>query len=55
MNNVHQNDSIYTNQLLQERYVLPEEVANYATLLVSKASNMIVDDIIYIRRKRNNR
>lgn len=41
-------DSIYTDQTSLERYTMPEEVAEYANLLVSELGNTIIGDIIYM-------
>lgn len=43
-----QGDSIYTDQTKLERYTMPEEVAEYAIMLVSDLGNTIIGDIIYM-------
>lgn len=40
--------SIYTNQTPNERYTLPEEIAEYAALLVSSLGDTIVGDTIFM-------
>ena len=45
---VSEGDSIYPEDNEVGRYVMPDEVATYAKLLVSEAGNMIVGDTIYI-------
>jgi enoyl-[acyl-carrier-protein] reductase (NADH) len=41
-------DSIYTTLNPINRYTMPEEVAEYALLLVSSLGNTIVGDTIYM-------
>nr|MBP3258869.1 SDR family oxidoreductase [Bacilli bacterium] len=41
-------DSIYTTENSNERYVMPEEVANMSKMLVSSAGDMIVGETIYM-------
>lgn len=41
-------DSIYTNQTPLARYTLPEEVAEYAVLLVSDLGKTIIGDTLYM-------
>lgn len=45
---VSEGDSIYTEDNEVGRYVMPNEIAMYAKLLVSDAGNMVVGDTIYI-------
>lgn len=47
-------DSIYTTDNPMHRYILPEEISIYATLLVSSLGDMIVGDTIYISGGRGN-
>ena len=42
------NDSIYTNENVLKRYIMPEEVAEYALLLVSQLGRLIIGDTIYV-------
>lgn len=42
------NGSIYTNQTLSERLTLPEEVAEYACMLVSPLGNTIVGQTLFM-------
>lgn len=46
MLNYEEGDSIYTEENTNLRYIMPEEVANIAVLLVSDAGNMIVGETI---------
>lgn len=46
MLNYHEGDSIYTEENTNLRYIMPEEVANIALLLVSDTGNMIVGETI---------
>ena len=48
MQDYQNGDSIETNQNLIERYTMPEEVAEYALLLVSDLGNTIIGDTIYM-------
>ena len=41
-------DDIYNGYALSGRYIMPEEIANLAVLMVSDMGNMIVGDSIYI-------
>lgn len=41
-------DSIYTEDNKNHRYILPTEIASYATLMVSGLGDMIVGDTLYI-------
>lgn len=45
---VKDGDSIYTDDNLIGRYIMPDEVATYAKLLVSELGNMVVGDTVYI-------
>lgn len=45
---VKEGDSIYTTDNEVGRYVMPNEVATYALLLVSDLGNMVVGDTLYI-------
>ena len=42
------NGSIYTNENVLKRYIMPEEVAEYALLLVSQLGKLIIGDTIYV-------
>lgn len=48
MLHVNPNEDISLPQCPAQRYALPEEIANLAVFLVSKAGRMIVGDIIYM-------
>ena len=48
MQSYKKGDSIYTDQTKLGRYTMPEEVAEYALLLVSDLGNTIVGDTIYM-------
>lgn len=41
-------DSIFTNENRKNRYIMPEEIAEYAKLLVSDLGEMVIGDTIYI-------
>lgn len=41
-------DNIALNEIPAKRYVLPEEIANMAVVLVSDMSRMIIGDIVYM-------
>ena len=45
---VKEGDSIYTTDNDVGRYVMPDEVATYALLLISDLGNMVVGDTLYI-------
>lgn len=45
---VKEGDSIYTDDNKLGRYIMPEEIANFALLLVSSLGNMVIGDTIYI-------
>lgn len=47
-------DSIFTRDNPMKRYVMPEEVAQYAKLLVSDLGNMVVGETLYISGGRGN-
>lgn len=42
------NGSIYTNENVLERYILPEEVAEYALLLVSDLGKLLLGNTLYV-------
>lgn len=48
MQNYEKGDSIYTDSNPTGRYVMPEEVAEYAKMLVSDLGNMVIGDTVYI-------
>ena len=48
MQNYNQGDSIETNQNKIERYTMPEEISEFALLLVSDLGNTIIGDTIYM-------
>ena len=41
-------ENIGLSQIPAERYVLPEEIANMAVVLVSDMSRMVIGDIVYM-------
>lgn len=45
---VREGDSIYTEDNLVRRYVMPDEIAAYAKMLVSDLGNMLIGDTIYL-------
>lgn len=45
---IKEGDSIYTEDNRVGRYIMPDEVATYAKMLVSDLGNMIVGDTLYI-------
>lgn len=45
---VKEGDSIYTDDNPVGRFIMPDEVASYAKMMVSDLGNMVVGDTLYI-------
>ena len=48
MQDYREGDNIYTTGNTIERYTMPDEIAEYAKLLVSELGNTIIGDTIYM-------
>lgn len=45
---INKGDSIYSEENGNHRLIMPDEIANFAKLLVSPSGDMIVGDVVYI-------